>query len=1145
MNPNVPYNTGTFENMVDKIKVYCSHIIPLVFNNTLTYYECLCACVAKVNELCDAVNSQNLAIVEFTHMVELEVDKFEKYVQAELTSFGERITEIEGAITEIRGAIDTINEELSYKVDKRTDVTDSVVENSEQVITSGGIYHALRYDIPDATTQSKGVVQIGDGIQVVNGIISPRIATHQYTGVVKPTNALLITQDGSLEPRLATNERTGIVQVGDNIDITQQGIISVPDGDYGTKGALSVGANLTVNNGIVDVPVASNLQRGVMATGSGLSASNGVVSVNTTNEVTENDGRPITSGGVYDAFQDIGENLPDATYVNKGVITVDGVSPDHALTLNNGVLDINNASSALKGAVKIGDNINVTNGGIISVPEANAVTKGVVTINALDSNLTLNNGVLDVPTGTKTNKGVLQVGSHLTVNSGVVDVPVADNLGTYGVVAPSINSAIEVNQGEIDVKDATTTTKGAVRITNSVQSGDTTHVPTSDAVYNAVTGLVPPQINDATTTTKGIVQIGDNINVSSGLISVPNATSSTYGVVKPDTNSTIQFDNGKITCNNAKPAVADSGNYGTVRLGTEASTGLLLDSSTYELKIATAGASQLGGVKVGSNLDIDANGVLDVPIADSTTKGVVGVDALGGNVTLNNGIIDVPTATTSTKGVVSVGDNLEVSGGRVSVPTADSTTKGVVTVDALTGNLTLNNGVIDVPTGSKNAKGVLQVGSHLSVSGGMVDVPLADDLGGAYGVVAPGLNSAVTCSQGEIDVKTATTSTKGVVTLANSVTSGDTSHVPTADAVYNAITGASVADATTTSKGIVQIGSNIDVANGVISVPTANGSTTYGVVRLGSNSNLSMGNDGIIDVYTGTKNNKGVLQVGTNLSVASGVVDVPDADTTTKGVIEVGDNLIVSSGRVSVPLAGGSSSVAGVVAIDSTNTPLYTDHNDNEILKIRDATTTSKGIVQVGSGLTVSGGTISVPSATTSTPGIVTKTTSIASGSTDVPTSDAVYTALQGVGLRKYSIWDNYDSNSYKADIDFYAQYPANATINVARKELVVTTNNQLDAGVDEITIHYSPFGDYPSAEQLAFLNLFKNDNNPIINYICPPENYSHRLIGMNLLKPVDMQYSSGIYNYAYLVLKCAIYSENALPSGSTFKVTFDVTAFG
>lgn len=54
------------------------------------------------------------------------------------------------------------------------------------------------------------------------------------------------------------------------------------------------------------------------------------------------------------------------------------------------------------------------------------------------------------------------------------------------------------------------------------------------------------QLVDATKTVKGLVQIGDNINVSDGLISVPNATKELSGVVKLS-DSIITDDNGALT----------------------------------------------------------------------------------------------------------------------------------------------------------------------------------------------------------------------------------------------------------------------------------------------------------------------------------------------------------------------------------------------------------------------------------------------------------------------------------------------------------------------------------------------------------------------------------------------------------------------
>lgn len=54
------------------------------------------------------------------------------------------------------------------------------------------------------------------------------------------------------------------------------------------------------------------------------------------------------------------------------------------------------------------------------------------------------------------------------------------------------------------------------------------------------------QLVDATKTVKGLVQIGDNINVSDGLISVPNATNEISGVVKLS-DSIITDDSGALT----------------------------------------------------------------------------------------------------------------------------------------------------------------------------------------------------------------------------------------------------------------------------------------------------------------------------------------------------------------------------------------------------------------------------------------------------------------------------------------------------------------------------------------------------------------------------------------------------------------------
>lgn len=763
MNPNTPYNSGSLKNMVAKVRTYCNKILPLVFDNTLSYYESICAFSAKVNELCDAVNAQNLTIVEFTHEVEIELDRFEKYIQEQydtistrvnklvddvneldarqgtlenvvsiqggritnvetglatansnITDIQNNLTTIQGVINDIRLNIDILVNAINQKVGW-SDVVNSVLEGDTHPVTSGAVYDAIEQGgggggfVPDATTSSKGIVQIGDNINVNAGVISV------------PS---------------ATTSSKGAVQIGDNITVSN-GEISVPDATHLVKGAVKVGDNIDVSNGEISVPRATNLNLGVVTPGAGLSVNPVTPGVMSLNTATEN-----VIGGVK-----VGDNLS---------------------VENDGTLSVPEATTNNFGVVKVGENLTIDSNDELVVKDAQpSLVKGAVTIDAQNSNLTLLNGVLDVPTGTKNNKGVLQVGDNLTVNGGVVDVPNAtptskgvvgvesldsglsvvsgqlkvnngdtlyftnlnklevkradDTLGGYGVVAPKLNGGIKATNGEIELKDATTQAIGGVYLTNTITDGDTTHVPTADAVYDAITGQTPPQIADATRNSKGIVQIGDNLEVSNGLISVPQASRLARGVVKVGSNLTV-------------------------------------DSTDGTINVPTGSSSQPGILQVGSNLT-DTNGVVDVPTATDSTKGILSVDNTNG-LTISSGVLGVQPATHGQWGVAKIGSNLNVDQyGVVDLAPADASNLGGVKVGD---NLNVNSaGLLSVPDATSSSKGVIRAGSNLTVNNGVLSVPYADS------------------------------STYGVVNTTTSITSGS-SAVPTSGAVYQAIQGAGV-----------------------------------------------------------------------------------------------------------------------------------------------------------------------------------------------------------------------------------------------------------------------------------------------------------------------------------------------------------------
>lgn len=104
----------------------------------------------------------------------------------------------------------------------------------------------------------------------------------------------------------------------------------------------------------------------------------------------------------------------------------------------------------------------------------------------------------------------------------------------------------------------------------------------------------------------------------------------------------------------------------------------------------------------------------------------------------------------------------------------------------------------------------------------------------------------------------------------------------------------SATQTTSPGSGLNVVVRNFGVARAIGAVAST---TAPGMVTVGSNISVT---DGLISVPDATTSVKGVMSVGTNLSVASGAVSVADATTSAKGVMQVGTGLSVSSGTVSV-----------------------------------------------------------------------------------------------------------------------------------------------------------------------------------------------------------------------------------------------------
>ena len=436
------------------------------------------------------------------------------------------------------------------------------------------------------------------------------------------------------------------------------------------------------------------------------------------------------------------------------------------------------------------------------------------------------------------------------------------------------------------------------------------------AIGSVTQSEVLSSVGTASAVDRGIVQVGANINVSSGTISVPDASSSVKGAFRLDTTMTITA--GDVSVNYANIPDGATSSKGIVRVG--------------------SGLSSTAGV-----LSVDAK-----PDATTSTKGIVQV---GSGLAISSGILrsDVPDATTSSKGAVQVGSGLNVASGVMSIPgTPDATTaiKGLVQVGT---GLTVSSGIVSadpIPDATTSSKGVVQVGAGLAVSSGILSVQdattsskglvqIGDGLNVASGVISRTMPNTTTTSKGVVQVGAGFDISSGVVSLP---------------------------DATTSSVGLIQVGSGLNVASGVLSAPVTPDATLFspGIVQIGDGLSIS---GGILSTADATTSSKGLVQIGDDLSVSSGVVsaNIPDATTSSKGLVQVGSGLSVSSGTLYISDASiGTLAINSGVVQPGLGFRINPSTSELECLTNVDATRTSKGIVQIGSGLNVSAGSASV-----------------------------------------------------------------------------------------------------------------------------------------------------------------------------------------
>ncbi len=350
---------------------------------------------------------------------------------------------------------------------------------------------------------------------------------------------------------------------------------------------------------------------------------------------------------VTDALNNLVIDIPPATNIQLGGIIVgDRLSIDQngRLSADQQIQDLPIASSIQLGGIKVGNRLTIDQNGILSADDQS----------------------YSLPTASQNVLGGIKVGDRLSISNGVLSA--TDQSYTLPTASQNVLGGVKVGSNLSIDQDGTLSADVLLPIASVSQLGGikvgTNLTIDQNGVLSAVSGSYTP--TPATDTNLGCIKVGSGLSITQdgtlsatggGSITVDDELSTTSTnpvqnkVITVELNKTFKTTDSEISNvssdNDTFPLYSAA--FGSAqkvkwsRIKSQLKT--YFDTYYNKYTLPTASSSTLGGVKVGSNLSIDSNGVLSadaqqyiLPTASTSTLGGVKID--GSTITIDqNGVI--------------------------------------------------------------------------------------------------------------------------------------------------------------------------------------------------------------------------------------------------------------------------------------------------------------------------------------------------------------------------------------------------------------------------------------------------------------------------------------------------------------------------